>query len=203
MPNDFKKDESVPLAERELLLRSGRGDAEAFRLIVLKHQAFAYAIAMRFLGNAADAEDAVQEAFIRVWKHIRTFNADRSFTTWLYRIVANLCLDHIRSAKHRRTPVSMHAAGPHSRTDNPSSHPFDGETEKKLEERETVRMILQWTGHLPAKQRMVFVLRDLQDLSVEEVSGILKMGRASVKSNLFHARKFIREKITALEKEGG
>ncbi len=184
-------------SEFELFQRSRNGDPEAFRRIVERHQPFAYAVAYRFLGNPADAEDVVQESFISVWKHLSDFDPKKKFTTWLYRIVANRCLDQIKSRKHGGNPESRVRDPEDGGIVLPSSDPHE-----KLDEQERIRMIEALVRELPEKQRMVFILRDLQDLSIGETSQILKISGASVKSNLFHARKFLREKIEELERAG-
>jgi RNA polymerase sigma-70 factor (ECF subfamily) len=181
-------------SEYEFVRRSQDGDADAFRRIVADHQQYAYAVAFRFLGNEADAEDAVQESFINVWKHLADYDPQKKFTTWLYRIVANKCLDHIKSKKRRGDSPSM-ARDPES--DFPGADPHE-----KLDERERIRMVETFVRELPEKQRMVFILRDLQDQSIEETSQILKMSKASVKSNLCHARIFLRERIERIERAG-
>jgi RNA polymerase sigma-70 factor, ECF subfamily len=175
------------IPESELIQRSQNGDRDAFRQIVQLHQEFGYAVAYRFLGNTADAEDAVQESFIRVWTHLGDFNSSKKFTTWLYRIVANACLDHVKSSKRRRAVMISN-----SNIDCPDPA---SELDASFEVNESVRMIHQFVGELPEKQRMVFILRDLQDLSVDETARVLKLSMASVKSNLCHARKFLRERI--------
>jgi RNA polymerase sigma-70 factor, ECF subfamily len=180
--------------EYEWFRKSRNGDTDAFGRIVTDHQQYAYAVAFRFLGNEADAEDAVQESFISIWKHLADYDPKKKFTTWLYRIVANKCLDHIKSKKRRGDSPSL-ARDPES--DVPGADPHE-----KLDERERIRMVETFVRELPGKQRMVFILRDMQDQDIEETSKILKMSEASVKSNLCHARKFLREKIERLEKTG-
>jgi len=179
----------------ELFQRSRNGDAEAFRRIVESHQSYAFAIAFRFLGNEADAEDVVQESFINVWKHLADYDPRKKFSTWLYRIVANRCLDCIKSRNRRRESGPMDPEGVDSRQSIE-------DPEKTGDDRERLKLVNALVRELPEKQRLVFILRDLQDLSIEETSGILTISKASVKSNLFHARKFLRERIEQLDKKG-
>jgi len=185
-------------SETELFQRSRNGDPEAFRRIVEGHQPFAYAVAFRFLGNEADSEDAVQESFINVWKHLAAYDPKKKFTTWLYRIVANECLDHIKSRKRLRTAIPVDPLP----GDSDTGRAAGDEPNKAFDDRERLRMVETFARELPEKQRMVFILRDMQDQSIEETSQILKMSRASVKSNLCHARIFLRERIEQIEKAG-
>jgi RNA polymerase sigma-70 factor, ECF subfamily len=181
--------------EFKLFERSMAGDSDAFRRIVENHQSYAFAIAFRFTGNEADAEDIVQESFINVWKHLADYNPRKKFTTWLYRIVANRCLDCIKSRNRRREsgPLDPEGADSGQSLEDP---------EKTGDDRERLKLVNALVRELPEKQRMVFILRDLQDLNMDETSEILKMSKASVKSNLFHARKFLRERIEQLDKAG-
>jgi RNA polymerase sigma-70 factor, ECF subfamily len=181
--------------EFELFERSMAGDSDAFRRIVENHQSYAFAIAFRFTGNEADAEDIVQESFINVWKHLADYDPRKKFTTWLYRIVTNRCLDAIKSRNRRRERISTDPSDIDS-----GQSPED--PEKINDDRERLEMVNAFVRELPEKQRMVFILRDLQDLNMDETSGILKMSKASVKSNLFHARKFLRERIEQMDKTG-
>ena len=91
----------------DILIRNAKqGNAEAFRGLVETYQNYAFQLAYRFLRCEADAQDAVQDAFIRVWKHLPRFNQRKKFTTWLYRIVVNIALDHIRKKKRRSEVLS-------------------------------------------------------------------------------------------------
>ncbi|MBN1895995.1 sigma-70 family RNA polymerase sigma factor, partial [bacterium] len=81
--------------------RCSKGDADAFRPVVIHYQEFAHAVAFRILQHEEDARDVVQESFVRVWKNISKFDARKSFSTWLYRIVTRLCLDRLKSRKRR------------------------------------------------------------------------------------------------------
>jgi RNA polymerase sigma-70 factor (ECF subfamily) len=191
----LEQESGLDTPESEILQRSRNGDTEAFRRIVENHQQYAYAIAYRFLGNEADAEDVVQESFINVWMHLDKYDPRKKFTTWLYRIVANRCLDFIKSRNRRRETFSTDP----ERLD--SGQPAE-DPEKINDDRERLGMVNALVCELPEKQRMVFILRDLQDLNMDETSEILKMSQASVKSNLCHARKFIREKIEQLDRTG-
>jgi RNA polymerase sigma-70 factor (ECF subfamily) len=184
-------------SENDLFMLAGNGNHGAFRKIVEKHQSFVYALAFRFLGNAADAEDAVQESFIRVWRHLSEFDSRKKFTTWLYRIVANLCLDQMKSRSRRRKTILIQSENDLANFPDPA-----GDPDRAFDDREKVRMVHRLIQDMPDKQRMVFVLRDLQDLSVEEVSGILNMPRHSVKSNLYYARKFLRNRIEGHNQAG-
>lgn len=164
------------------------GDITAFRLIVEEHQAFAYAVAFRMLGEEEESEDVVQEAFVRLWKNLPKYKEEIRLTTWLYRIVTNLCLDYIKSTRGRQKKnQDMLSAGKSVQAiSNPAS---------ELERRELVILVQEAATTLAPKQKAVFVLRDLQGLSVQEVCNVLEMEETQVKSNLYHARLAISKKL--------
>lgn len=172
----------------EMITRAAKGNTEAFRHIVKHHQAFAYAVSYRFLGNAEDAEDVVQEGFIRLWKNLHNYKPEVKLTTWLYRIIANLCLDVLKSAQHKQQKSSMDMK---EEITNTSSH----ETDNGLRTEELHALIQEAASELTPKQKAVFILRDLEDLPVEEVCSILAMSAGNVKSNLYYARQQMSEKL--------
>jgi RNA polymerase sigma-70 factor (ECF subfamily) len=167
-----------------------RGDPASFGRLVRKHQSYAFSLAMKFFCDEAEADDVVQEAFLRVWKNITQYDPGQKFTTWLYKIVTNLCIDRLRSLQRTRRVVlsgSQHAA----LEDIPDERNW--ETLQSHEQlAEIVRML---SGQLSETQRTVFTLRDLQDLSVDEVVEITGLSAGSVKTNLHYARRTIRETL--------
>ena len=174
-----------PLTQ-EIIGRAMRGDSDSFRVIVDQNQAFAYAVAYRFLANAEDAEDVTQEAFVRLWRNVHKYRPEIKLTTWLYRIVANLCLDFLKSAygKQRKNQVDVDRIGEAKES-----------TDEPLRQNELHEMILRAADGLTPKQKAVFVLRDMEDLPVEEVCSILSMSAGNVKSNLYYARQRVGEKL--------
>jgi len=175
--------------ESDIILLAQEGDTRAFRVLVERYQGFAYALAFRFTVETGSAEDIVQEAFIRVWKNLSRYRTEIKFSTWLYTIVTNLCLDYLRSryGRNRRQLQDVEQVL-HARSG------YAADTD--LHQQELVNAILLLADALSARQRAVFILRDLEGLPVEEVCEILSMSAGNVKSNLHHARSFMREKLT-------
>ncbi len=174
----------------EKIIDAKRGDLEAFRLLVENHQTFVYRVAFRLLSNKEDAEDAVQECFIRVWKNLFRFDVNKTFTTWLYCIITNLCYDRLRAAKRKENNFDYN-------TD--LSLMKDMNNPDTLLNKKDMREIIQKLADtLPPKQRIVFVLRDMEDKDINSVAAILKMTQKSVKSNLYFARKYLRTKLSEL-----
>jgi RNA polymerase sigma-70 factor, ECF subfamily len=168
--------------------RAASGDQGAFRIIVSQNQSFLYAVAFRFLGNTADAEDAVQEAFVRLWKNLPSYRPEVKLTTWLYKIVVNLSLDILKSGhrKHQKGRVEVQ-----SYTSIISAQAADDE----LHAQELHAFIQEAASELTPKQKAVFILRDLEELPVEDVCSILSMSAGNVKSNLYYARQHMSEKL--------
>lgn len=183
---------------QDMILRSQQGDLSAFQQLVEHFQNYAFILASRLLGNEEDARDAVQEAFIRVWKHIGKFNFSSKFTTWFYRIVTNLCFDRIKAQK-RNNKIFDQDQEPAHLLAPAGEHDVENDCIKK----DLVDTIMSLSEELTPRQRVVFVLRDLQDLSMKEVAQISGMSLNSVKSNLFYARRNIRERLEHLDYPGG
>ncbi len=177
----------------ELIGRCLRNEGGAFRQLVEEHQRYVFSLAFRVLRDDEDARDVVQETFIRVWKNLHVYDKRAKFTTWLYTITVNLAYDLLKSKTRKRrwllAPGSAESQNPAGVT----------EEEMNIVNRDLAAKIEELAGSLPPKQQLVFVLRDLQDLSVEEVAEALSMTTNTVKTNLCYARKLIRVKMQRLE----
>jgi len=171
----------------DLIERSKLNDEKAFRKIVEGHQAMIYSVAFRILCHEEEAKDIVQETFIRVWMNLTNFQADKKFSTWLYAIATNLCLDKLKASKHR------------FKTDSIDERSFDlissDNTEQKLINSELGKVISSLTNELTPKQKIVFTLRYMEELEVDEIIKITGLSAEKIKSNLFLARQTIREKL--------
>jgi len=176
------------LSSHEIIIKAMAGDVAAFRKVVEQHQSFAYAVAFRFTGHEEEAEDIVQEAFVRLWKNLKTYRQEVKLTTWLYRIIANLCLDFLKSRRGKEK---------RNREDLSKGYVIADHSTPEHEYQQTELMIAIHLAaeELTPKQKAVFILRDLEGLSVEEVTGILSMTAGNVKSNLFHARQKMADKL--------
>lgn len=182
-----------------LLARVRTGDMAGFGELVRMHQPYAFRLAVRILCSEDEAEDVVQEAFVRVWRNIDRYDPSVRFTTWLYRIVTNLCLDHLRGRKRHR------ALGDRGKSDDdpPADHPCGEDIEHAASTADLVRIVRAIAGDLPETQRLVFTLRDLQDLSIDEVRQITGLSEASIKTNLHYARRALRARMESEYGERG
>lgn len=170
----------------KLIQETTEGNTSSFEIIVRSYQYYAYTVAFRVLTNSDEANDVVQESFIKLWKNIGGYNKKVKFTTWMYKIVVNLCYDRLRIRKRETERSEILDESTIVSLSNP---------EEQLSNKEQAEMIKALSNGLPDKQKMVFVLRDLEGLTTEEVSEIMEISAESVKTNLSLARKAIRIKL--------
>jgi RNA polymerase sigma-70 factor (ECF subfamily) len=180
-----------------LIARSIAGDLGAFRSLMESQQRYAYAVAFRLLHDDEGAKDIVQEAFIRVWNNISRYRPESRFTTWLYKIVVNLCYDRMKM-ESRRKSVFGSIGGLFGGAEIADSR----DPEQEAEDTDLREHILSAAKRLPPKQRLVFLLRDIQDLSIEDIAEIGRMSVGSVKTNLCYARRVLRIAVTKLSESG-
>jgi RNA polymerase sigma-70 factor (ECF subfamily) len=190
------RDIKILQPDPDMIHKCREGDERMFRILVEKFQSYAFNLAFRVVLNEDDAKDIVQESFIRVWKHIHHYDPKVLFSTWLYKIVINLCYDNLKSSRRRNHMEIKHA-------ENQALSITQDHVSGNDENKDLIRKIRQLSKTLTLKQRMVFVLRDLHEIPVKEVSRILGLSQGAVKTNLYLARLKIREKILVTEKHGG
>jgi len=167
------------------------GNKTAFKYLVDEHQKYAFRVAFRVLCNEDDAKDVVQESFIKIWKNINNFNLKLKFTTWMYKIVINSAIDKLRSFRRINT-VNIDMLSENL------CHLERHGPDVQLENRELENIISHIAEGLPEKQKLVFILRDIQGLDSVEVEHLLEMPATSVKSNLYTARQSVRKRLSKL-----
>ena len=197
MRNSADTDEQLRAAG-ELAARCRDGDTGAFRALMESQQGYAYAVAFRLLYDEENARDVVQEAFIRVWNNIRRYRSDVRFTTWLYRIVVNLCYDRIKMDSRRNKVFSGRTGFPAQDDPAETSDPH-----REMELADLQKQVLAEAKKLPPREYLVFQLRDVQDFSVGEVASMTGMSAGSVKTHLCFARKKLRTVLGSLMTEPG
>lgn len=168
------------------------GDKQSFGRLIDGCSNYVYGISLKILGDADDAHDASQECFIKIWQKINTYQSHFKFTTWLYKIVVNTCLDKLRNRK-RDSAIFQNV-------DDHRSLTTSIEPKMEFEEKEFIVYIRMISEQLSARQHSVFVLHDLEELDQEEIAKILNISKGSVKSNLYHARKAIRQTLISLDR---
>jgi RNA polymerase sigma-70 factor (ECF subfamily) len=180
-------EENTAAQDRELVDRAGRGDRGAFQMLVEKYQKRVYGIAYGMVYNADDALDISQEAFIRVHRYLDSFQGSSSFYTWLYRIVVNLCVDHLRRKSHEAA-VDYDDTLQH--TDTSELQPSAiGDPIRSLGDRELGAQLARALQQLSPVHRAVLQLREVEGLSYQEMAKVMGCSVGTIMSRLFHARK--------------
>jgi RNA polymerase sigma-70 factor (ECF subfamily) len=181
----------VKESDTELVAQARQGDEVAFEQLVLKHQRYVFNLAYRVLGDYTEAEDMTQEAFVRVWRGLSGFRGQARFTTWLYRIVHNLCLNRLPGLQRellQTEPLEEVLA-------DPGPSPAD-----LFAVREQMAFLHAQLDRLPEKYRLVLTLRYLQHLSYDEIAAALEMPMGTVKTHIHRARRLLRERLSQWEK---
>ena len=197
---DFESDASLSaLKDEDLVARARKSDQRATDALVHRYQQKAYAIAYRFSdGNVLEAEDLTQEAFLRAFQNLENFRGDSSFYTWFYRILVNVCLDETRRRNrwHKiflswQRESTYKGLSPEERPDPEA----DERSLKTISGKELSRDIQESLRSLPEKQRLAFQLKALHGMSIQEVARVMGTAEGTVKSHLFRATQFLREKF--------
>jgi RNA polymerase sigma-70 factor (ECF subfamily) len=173
--------------EPEIIERACLGDHQAFKSLVESYQGFVFSIAFKFTRDSEEAEDLVQDCFVRLWKNLRQYNPDYKLKSWLGKMITNIGLDYIKSAARKQQMSTVNIESGFEVASTPQ--------ESELHASELQNIILQLADSLTPKQKAAFILRDLEMLDVQEVCDLLDESAENLKSNLYHARKYIRENV--------
>lgn len=172
-----------------MLERLRSGDASAFEDFVSAYQHRVFAVAYRMLGNYAEAEEAAQEVFLRVYRSIGEFRGEAQLSTWLYTITSRLCLNRLASGERRMA---------RAREDDATLANLPGpgvDAALELEQREQQAALERAISELPDERRVIVILRDVQGLSYEEIATALDLSLGTVRSRLHRARLELKEKL--------
>ena len=181
--------------ERRIIAQVCAGDANAFEALVVAYQKQVYNLALRTVGSEEDAADMTQEAFLRAWRGLGSFQADSSLSTWLFRLTSNVCIDFLRAARrHLVVPISgLDADGEEYTLDAPDPAKLPEEELLAREEREELRAAM---ALLAPEQRLILSLRVENDLSYTDIAAVLGVREGTVKSRLARARDQLRKKLS-------
>ncbi len=179
--------------ERELIERCKKGDIESFEKLIEKYQVIAFNIAYRMIGNKEDASDMAQEALIKVFKSLKNFRGDSSFSTWFYRIVTNNCIDTLRKMK-KVTTVSLDKefeteSGSYTMEIADNKYLPD----KLYEIKERQELVQNAIKKVPEKYRTMLILRDIQGFTYDEIVEITNNPLGTVKSRISRGRLLLKE----------
>jgi RNA polymerase sigma-70 factor (ECF subfamily) len=191
---------TVPAAvesdETLLVAASRRGDQDAFAQLVQRHQRRVFNLVFRMLQQYEEANEVTQEAFLAAWQGLPSFRGDALFSTWLYRIAYNCALKQLEQRKRDKAlevAVQSEYITAQANCDERIDAALDAATRREL--------ISEQLSHLPAKYRIVLVLRHLQEMTYEEMAEILTMPIGTIKTHLFRARNLLKERLEMFDRE--
>jgi RNA polymerase sigma-70 factor, ECF subfamily len=188
MPESFETYNAGETArEAGLMQRVAQGDRAALAQIIGEHQKRVWAVAYRFTQRREDADDISQEAFIRLWNAAGRWEPAARLSTWLYRVVTNLCLDFRRKQAHAPMALAQGTAEPAA----PEAAP--------LETEETIARVQRTVAELPERQRMAVILHRYEGMSYREISRATGWGEAAIESLLSRAYATLRQQLVDLQ----
>jgi RNA polymerase sigma-70 factor (ECF subfamily) len=177
------------VVDPELIEECRKGNLQNFRKLIGISSPYAFSVAFRMLGNEDLAKDVVQETMITIWSKLKKIKSAGSYKTWLYRIVVNKCYDELRRKKSQMEERAD------DRTWALIANHISERQSSEFEDSETAKVISLLTEKLSPKQKAVFVLSDLEEMTAREISEITGMSTRNIKANLHYARKNISEMI--------
>ena len=182
-----------------VLARARRGDGEAFRALVETHSRSVFRLAFRMTGNEQDAEDVVQESFLRAYRQLGRFESRANFGTWLYRIVSNCSVDLMRSKQARHDQVRGESLDQDGAAELPAVD--QPGPERMAESAEIDRRVQHALGELSPLERAAFTLRHYEGRSIDEISATLGLGTSAAKHSVFRAVKKLRVALAPLRSQ--
>jgi RNA polymerase sigma-70 factor (ECF subfamily) len=194
MPADFPH--AQPAAPDELIERCLQGDQQAWEAIVRQHWRKVFNVAYKFVGKHDEAEDLTQDIFLKIFKSLETFDRRANFQTWLISVSRNLCIDHYRSVRKERETIDRDVdPGDLS----PASHEVSPYA--ALEQRDRVVLLKDALEQLPETLRTAVLLRDIQELSYQEIATRLRLPEGTVKSRINRGRSELARQIRRLREK--
>lgn len=176
-------------------------DARAFEALVIRYREQVYAIAYRMMGNAPEAEDLTQEVFIKVYRSIKRFRGEAAFSTWLYRITVNTCLDSLDKRQRRPQPVDSDFTEAEEIHLTHLGQPWETSPEQAVLRRELLECIRETMMALQARERLLLTLRDVQGLEYQKIADILNISMSALKMRIHRARLAFRQIFARLCEE--
>jgi len=191
--------------EDALIARVRRGDTSAFSALVSSHEDRAIGLAYSFLGNWEDAREAAQNAFVKAYRDFQRFRGESHFTTWFHRILVNECRDFLRKKKVRRNlAVNLTGDGDNEDVREAPELRIPGRENpgRDAADRELGEAIRSHAAQLPEQQHAVFIMRYMEDMSLEEIASSLRLTTGAVKAHLWQANRKMKEKLSKYRQEG-
>ena len=184
------------MTEQELVERAKKGDETAFEVLVTDNEKRIYNLCRRLTGNPEDAAELTQEAFLNAWRGLSRFQGESSFSTWLYRLASNACIDFLRKEKRRQNlsmTVSLDDEEEARQVELPDERYAP---ERELERTEVRQAVAAGLERLTPEHRQVLVMREINGLSYAEIRAVLGLEEGTVKSRIARARNALRKVLT-------
>ncbi len=189
-------------SDTNLMFRTKNGDQQAFRELVERHKLSVLNLCLRFTGNKQDAEDLAQEAFIRVFQAAPSYEVKAAFTTWLYRITVNLCLNHQRRKKILYFFSLDHGKNSKNQVQyRVPDFPDKERPDADFEQKEVQQIVQKAIQSLPENQKSVLILYRYHDLSYKEIAEVLDTSVSAVESRLHRAKENLKKKLSFVIEE--
>lgn len=183
------------LKEKELIRKAKQGDMLAFEELILKHEKIVYNVALRMMNHSEDARDISQEVFLKAYRSLGNFDERSQFSTWLYRITHNTCIDEMRKRKGKQS-YSLEEELENEEGSMQRQIADEGDTpEESLLREERKSEIIQALDTLSEEHKAAIILRDVKGLSYEEIAEILELSLGTVKSRISRARNHLKTEI--------
>ncbi|WP_130850372.1 RNA polymerase sigma factor [Intestinimonas timonensis] len=184
------------MTEQELVERAKKGEEAAFEVLVTDNEKRIYNLCRRLTGNPEDAAELTQEAFLNAWRGLSRFQGESSFSTWLYRLASNACIDFLRKEKRRQNlsmTVSLDDEEEARQVELPDERYAP---ERELERTEVRQAVAAGLERLTPEHRQVLVMREINGLSYAEIGAVLGLEEGTVKSRIARARNALRKVLT-------
>ncbi|MEK7248789.1 MAG: sigma-70 family RNA polymerase sigma factor [Bacteroidota bacterium] len=178
--------------DNEIIERIRAGDSRKYALLVNRHKDKAFTLAVRLVGDRREAEEVVQDGFMRAYRNLEQFRGDAKFSTWFYRIVYNLCMTKVSRRRWQPEIVDVHRG---EMSDNVFVDKDEIGFDERLENEELNQIVVDEVNLLPEKYRTPITLFYLQEMSYEEMTEVMNLPLGTVKTNLFRGRNLLRERV--------
>jgi RNA polymerase sigma-70 factor, ECF subfamily len=198
MPKNEQDTVDQEPSSEDLMAKTAKGDEISFEALVNRHQTSVLNLTYRFIGDRTQAKDLAQEVFLRVWQAAKSYKPEAKFTTWIYRITANLCFNELKSSRRKKVFQFLRLDGDHetrSEDDFPDRLPS---AEDLLVARERNLQVTEALQSLPENQRLAIILKRYDDLSYEEIARVMDCSVSAVESLLVRAKGTLQKKLKNL-----
>lgn len=190
----------IEISSEDLMARIAEGDNDAFEILVRRHQTSVLNLIYRFIGDRTRSRDLSQEVFLRVWQGAKAYKPEAKFTTWIYRITANLCFNELKSSRRKKWFQFLQSDGDHESRTEENLPDHSPSPEDLLLAKERSHRISDALQGLPENQRMALILKRYDDLSYQEIAQVLGCSVSAVESLLVRGKRRLQEKLRIFQK---